>query len=60
MCDGRSVYAALPGGGLVALISFIVGLLGAVTMFPLFQAAAALAFVAGAFGLVYYLVGVYK
>ena len=60
MCFGRSVYLALLGGGLVALISFIVGLLGEITAFPLFQAAAALAFVAGAFALVYYLVGVYK
>lgn len=44
----------------MALISFIVGLLGEITAFPLFQAAAALATVAGAFALVYYLLGVYK
>lgn len=44
----------------MALISFILGLLGEITVFPLFQAAAALATVAGAFALVYYLLGVYK
>lgn len=60
MRSGCGVYSALFGGGSMALISFIFGLLGEITAFPLFQAAAALAFVAGAFALVYYLVGVYK
>lgn len=44
----------------MALIQFIVDLLAVVTSFPLFQAAAGLVTVAGAFALVYYLLGVYK
>lgn len=44
----------------MALIQFMVDLLDTVSTFPLFEAAAALTMVACAFGIVYYLVGVYK